>query len=207
MTRGVNGATTARNTSWTMLSKKSLGLVLVGGVSQLAGASIASAQAGGPPPVEAQAGVARQVTLSPLEQVAQAEGFVSRMDSTRNNVRRQLETARTQRDVVKVLCLNDKLNQIDVTIRSARERKQALEAAAQRNDAELASHEFTILGVLRQRADQLTSEANQCIGDDPISIDEGAVIATVEDVPKEDPSEYPSSDVVVDLPSCASCFK
>ncbi|MEZ4306994.1 MAG: hypothetical protein R3F14_02955 [Polyangiaceae bacterium] len=53
--------------------------------------------------------MARQVTLSPAEQVAQAEGFVARMESTRNSVRRQLETARTQRDVVKVLCLNDKL--------------------------------------------------------------------------------------------------
>jgi hypothetical protein len=192
-----------------MLSRRLLGLVLVGGVSLLVGTGIAAAQAGGPtpPPPDAAAGVARQVTLSPQEQVAQAEGIVSRMESTRNTVRRQLETARTQRDVVKVLCLNDKLNQIDVAIRSAKERKQALEAAAQRNDADLASHEFTILGVLRQRADQLTAEANQCIGEEGVSIDEAAVNVTVEDIPKEDPSEYPSSDVVIDLPSCASCFK
>src|SRR5689334_3665600 len=100
-----------------MLSRRLLGVVLVGGLSLLVGTGIAAAQAGGQPP-DASAGVARQVTLSPQEQVAQAEGFVSRMDAARNTVRRQLETARTQRDVVKVLCLNDKLNQIDVAIRS-----------------------------------------------------------------------------------------
>lgn len=191
-----------------MFSRRLLGVVLVGGLSVLIGTGIAAAQAGGPtPPPDAAAGVARQVNLSPQEEVAQAEGFVARMEATRNSVRRQLETARTQRDVVKVLCLNDKLNQIDVAIRSARERKQALESAAQRNDTDLANHEFTILTVLRQRTDQLTAEANQCIGEEGVSIDEAAVTVTVEDVPKEDPSEYPTSDIVIEVPSCSSCFK
>lgn len=189
-----------------MLSRRLLGVVLVGGVSLLVGTGIAAAQAGGAPPPDASAGVARQVTLSPQEQVAQAEGFVSRMESTRNSVRRQLETARTQRDVVKVLCLNDKLNQIDVAIRSARERKQALESAAQRNDVDLANHEFTILTVLRQRTDQLTAEANQCIGEEGLTVDEAAVTFTVEDVPKEDPSEYPETDIIIEVPSPSSAF-
>ncbi len=190
-----------------MLSRRLLGVVLIGGLSILVGTGIAAAQAGGPTAPDASAGVARQVTLSPQEQLSQAESFVARMESTRSSVRRQLETARTQRDVVKVLCLNDKLNQIDVAIRSARERKQALEAAAARNDADLMNHEFTILSVLRQRSDQLTAEANQCIGEEGVSIDEAAVNVTVEDIPKEDPSEYPSADVVIEVPSCSSCFK
>ena len=57
-----------------MLSRRLLGVVLVGGLSLLIGTSIAAAQAGGqPPPPDANAGVARQVTLSPQEQVTQAE--------------------------------------------------------------------------------------------------------------------------------------
>ena len=192
-----------------MLSRRLLGVVLVGGVSLLIGTGIAAAQAGGPPqPADASAGVARQVTLSPQEQVAQADGFVSRMEATRNSVARQLATARTQRDVVKVLCLNDKLNQIDVAIRSAKERKSALEAAAQRNDADLANHEFTILTVLRQRTDQLTAEANQCIGEEGLTVDEAAVTYTYDNPsPPEDPSEYPSNNVDIEVPSCSSCFK
>jgi len=188
-----------------MLSRRLLGVVLVGGLS-LVGTGIAAAQ-GGPAPADASAGVGRTVTMSPQEEVQQAEGFVSRMDATRSTVRRQLETARQQRDVVKVLCLNDKLTQIDVAIRAAKDRKTDLENAARQGDSDRASHEFTILTVLRQRTDQLTAEANQCIGEEGVSIEEAAVNVTVEDVPKEDPSEYPVNNIVIEVPSCSSCFK
>src|SRR5215207_9880170 len=112
------------------------------------GQGVAAAQ--NAPPADASAGVSRQVNLSPAEQLAQADTFLARMEGSRGTVRRQLETARAQRDVVKTLCLNDKLNQIDVAIRSARERRQALELAATRKDADLSNHEYTILTVLRQ---------------------------------------------------------
>jgi hypothetical protein len=113
---------------------------------------------------------------------------------------------RAQRDVVKTLCLNDKLNQIDVAIRSARERRQSLEAAANRNDTDLANHEFTILSVLRQRTDQLMAEANQCIGQEAGFVGESAVTSTIDpNLPVTDPSEYPTTDVITEPPACASC--
>src|SRR5262245_22557923 len=95
----------------------------------LVGHGIATAQAptGGAPQLpDASTGVTRQVNLSPAEELTQADAFLAKMDGSRTVVRRQLETARAQRDVVKTLCLNDKLNQIDVAIRSARERRQSL---------------------------------------------------------------------------------
>src|SRR5215218_6679625 len=129
-----------------------LGFPAVLGLALLIGHGVASAQATGqpaPPAPDASGGLSRQVNLTPAEQLAQSESFLSRMEASRATVRRQLEQARAQRDVVKTLCLNDKLNQIDVAIRSARERRQALELAAGRKDADLANHEFTILTVLR----------------------------------------------------------
>jgi hypothetical protein len=130
------------------------------------------------------------------------------MDGARTSVRRQLETARSQRDVVKTLCLNDKLNQIDVAIRSARERRQGLELAVNRRDADLSNHEFTILTVLRQRAEQLTAEANQCIGQEAGFIGDSAVTATIDpNLPKEDPSEYPVPQIIIEPPACSSCFR
>ena len=87
-------------------------------------------------------------------------------------------------------CLNDKLNQLDVAIRSARERKQSLEAAAQRSDADLATHELTILSVLRQRSDQLTAEANQCIGQEAGFVGDSAVIGTIDPGIAPDPGAY-----------------
>lgn len=178
-------------------------------VAFLLGHGIAAAQAQtGQPVPDTNAGVTRQVNLSPAEQVAQTEAFLGRMDGSRTVVRRQLETARAQRDVVKTLCLNDKLNQLDVAIRSARERRDALDAAAKRSDADLANHEFTILTVLRQRADQLTAEANQCIGSEAGFITDSAVTSTIDpNLPQEDPSQYPENSIVAELPACTSCIK
>lgn len=187
-----------------------LGFTAVTALAVLVGHGIAAAQAQGgvAQAPDATVGVSRQVTLSPAEQLAQADGFLARMDSARTTVRRQLETARAQRDVVKTLCLNDKLNQIDVAIRSARERRQSLEAAANRKDADLANHEFTILSVLKQRGDQLTAEANQCIGQEAGFVGESAVTSTIDpNLPKEDPSDYPVHNFIIEPPACTSCIK
>src|SRR4051794_15540951 len=102
-----------------------------------------------------------KTSLSPAEQLSESGKHLTRMEGVGVGVRKMLEEARRQRDVVKTLCLNDKLSQVDVAIRSARERRQQLEAAAKRNDVELSGHEFTILTVLRQRSEQLVAEANQ----------------------------------------------
>jgi len=185
-----------------------LGFTAVAAFALLVGHGFAVAQAPTTQTPDATVGLSRQVNLSPAEELAQSEGFLARMDGARTVVRRQLETARVQRDVVKTLCLNDKLNQIDVAIRSARERRQSLEAAAKRNDADLANHEFTILTVLRQRTDQLTAEANQCIGQEAGFVGESSVTSTVDpNMPKEDPSEYPDTSVIVEPPGCNSCLK
>ena len=124
----------------------------------------------------------------------------------RQSVSKQLAQARKDRDVVKTLCLNDKLNQLDVASRSAQERRGALELAAKRGDNDLANHEFTILGVLRQRADQLLSEANQCIGEEAGFAGDSATSMTVEGVP-EDEADVPDFTVVVEPPQCSSCFQ
>jgi hypothetical protein len=186
-----------------------LGFTAVTAFALLLGHGIAAAQARGAaaPAPDATGALTRQVNLSPAEELTQSESFLTKMDSSRTVVRRQLETARAQRDVVKTLCLNDKLNQLDVAIRSARERRQSLEAAAQRADADLSTHEFTILRVLRDRTDQLTAEANQCIGQEAGFVGDSAVTSTVDPAIPPDPGKWeaPGGDVIVEPPNCVSC--
>jgi uncharacterized protein YqeY len=192
-----------------MRRHKIFGIIGVAALALVFGQSMADAQGQGAPAPDATAGIARQVTLTPAEELAQSEAMVSRMDSARTTVQRQLETARAQRDVVKTLCLNDKLNQLDVAVRSARERREALTAAAQRNDVDLTNHEFTILSVLRQRSDQLTAEAQQCIGQEAGFVGDSAVQTTIDPGLPPDPSAWnpPANAVVVtpEPPACASC--
>ena len=164
---------------------------------------------------DAQVGFQRRTQLSPQEEVAEADKMIGRMDQAATSVRKMLQQAREQRDVVKTLCLNDKLSQIDVATRSARDRKGSLQAAATRNDQELSNHEFTILTVLRQRAEQLTAEANQCIGEEAAFVGETKITTSVDPtLPGEetttfppDDTQYPPTDptLISGPPYCTSC--
>jgi hypothetical protein len=160
------------------------------------------------PAADTSVGMQRQVNLSPQEQLAQADAFVARMGVTGASVRRMLEQARSQRDVVKTLCLNDKLNQIDVAIRSAQDRRGALEQASLRKDSDLANHEFTILTVLRQRVEQLHAEANQCIGEEAVLFGETKITTQVDpNLPHEDPSSYPDNPIISVPPVISSPYR
>ncbi|AKV01734.1 hypothetical protein AKJ09_08397 [Labilithrix luteola] len=129
------------------------------------------------------------------------------MEQSAGGVRKMLEEARKQRDVVKTLCLNDKLSQIDVAIRSGKDRRGQLEAAVKRNDTELSNHEFTILTVLRQRSEQIVAEANQCIGEESAFVGDTNVKTSVDPTIPQDEAPYPSTDptLVTGTPPCTSC--
>lgn len=202
-----------------MRTRSALKWLLAFGVLALA-AGPAGAQPGQPPNngaaangsqpttnADGQVGFQRKTSLTPQEQLTESGKHLTRMEGAAGGVRKMLEEARRQRDVVKTLCLNDKLSQIDVAIRSARDRKTQLQAAASRNDAELTNHEFTILTVLRQRSEQLVAEANQCIGEESAFV--GDTKTTVQIDPQIPPDEtpYPPTDptLVIGPPQCTSC--
>jgi hypothetical protein len=167
----------------------------------------AGAQTPGPSPqggasgqtqADGQVGFRRQPQLTLQDQLHEGSRIVSRMDQTASGIRKQLEQARAQRDVVKTLCLNDKLSQVDVAVRSARDRLSALQGAVSRGDVELSNHEFTILSVLHQRSDQLSAEGAQCIGEESAFIGQSIVTTTVDPtLPPDDTTDVPPSNPTV----------
>src|SRR5258708_4859497 len=177
-------------------NRRSVGWAAAVGALVLGAAGSATAQGSGAAAADAQVGFQRKQQLSPQDELAQADSVLIRMDQASGTVRRQLERARTARDVVKSLCLNDKLSQIDVASRSAKDRQSALQAAVQRNDAELSNHEFTIMTVLKQRAEQLAAEANQCLGEEVAFVGQTQVIPTYpHGLPSEtETNNYPRGD-------------
>jgi len=186
-----------------MSNKKLLKYSLVVMLAGLFAQGIASAQAPGPAP-----GSTKQVDVSIQDQLAKADSYLTNMRRIRQRIRMQLAEARQQRDVVKTLCLNDKLNQLDVAIRSANERRRGLESAARQGDRDLCNHEFTILTVLHQRAEQLDAEALQCIGKEVGFVGESSVSLDVDtDLPPDGDSEYPDDVTIFQPPVCASCFR
>lgn len=152
---------------------------------------------------------ARQAPMTPAEQLEKARGFVVEMERVREGIRRELEEARSKGDVVKKLCLDDKLNQLDIALRKASKREKALESASKVNDSDLANHEFTILSVLSQRATSLDAEAKLCIGKEVVSVGDSAVQMNIEgDLPGEEQTiGFPAPTMIVEPPACASCFR
>jgi hypothetical protein len=186
-----------RKTGWVVATT----LVLVGGFG------VAGAQPAAPPPAApaAETGAQRDVTLTPEQMLAEAERNLPEMERGGTVVRRQLEQAREARDVVKVLCLNDKLNQIDIAARSARDRLTSLRAAAGRKDADRSKHEYTVIQVLRDRVRALLVEANQCIGEEAGFAGDSQITVDIDpSIPEEDPSRPPNDPIISNPPVVGS---
>jgi hypothetical protein len=190
--------------------------LLAAGIA-LSAVSIASAQSdqGATPPADAQGDPAldpspeltaqRDVKLTPEQMVRRAEKHIGKMERTARSVRRQLSEARQERDVVKVLCLNDKLNQIDVALSSASDRQKALQTMVTNNNVDRAKHEFTIIVVLGERVEALQAEANQCVGEELGYVGDTQVTVDIDDdIADTDPSEFPDDPFISEPPRLRS---
>jgi hypothetical protein len=146
----------------------------------------------GPPQSSGQSNAA----ASPEEMLSKAKAFVMGIEQSSGSISRQLQAARKDRDVVRVLCLNDKLNQVDVALSSAQDRLGSLRTAVARSDADRSRHEFTVLEVLNDRVRVLVNESNQCVGEETGFIGEAEVSVSV------DPN-LPNADTTFDYNSNA----
>ena len=172
---------------------------------------VASAQEEGTPPApsaDASVEMSRDVKLSPEEMVKETDGILADAETAARNIQKMLGKAREERDVVKSLCLDDKLSQLHVTQQSAGERAKSLRLAAARQDQGLASHDFSILLVFKERVGQLSAEANQCVGVEAGFVGESSITVDIDpNLPADDPSEYPINPIISVPPGCVSCVQ
>jgi hypothetical protein len=146
-------------------------LVAGGAVALIAG----TAAAQNPNPTSISFG--GNVQTSGADMLAKAQTLVSSASAAATTVSGQLQQARKDKDVVKTLCLNDVLSQIDTAQRTMTQRQTQLQSASGANDTELMNHEFTILSVLGQRVAQLQTQASNCIGTTDVSANESVIMS------------------------------
>jgi hypothetical protein len=166
-------------------------LVLVGTLT--VGLGVASAQQAQPEPAAAVASppvaAPAEVTLTPTQMFEKAKVSLDQMEAGAETIQRQLREARQARDVVKALCLDDKLTQMNVAKRTAGERVSSLEAASRTGNTERSRHEYAVISALSERAQSLSAEANQCLGEDMGYLGESRLTMTVDpNVADADPS-------------------
>ncbi|MEI9939704.1 MAG: hypothetical protein WDO69_20990 [Pseudomonadota bacterium] len=169
---------------------------------------VALAQNGEAPATAVGVDSQQDVNLTPAQMLQRARSFKPMMDNDAAAVQRQASDAKQKHDVVKTLCLSDKLSQIHVAVTTATGRVDTLEAAVAHNDADRAKHEFTIVQVLKDRSSSLVSEANQCIGEETGFIGEATVTVSIDpSIPDTDPSNFPEDPLVTQPPTLSSPTK
>jgi len=145
------------------------------------------------------------VSLSPQQMLDRVRAIVPEMELSRGSVSQQLNDAKANKDVVKALCLDDKVKQMKLATDTAKDRVVDLNSAVTQNDPDRSRHEFTVIQVLRERVQTLVAEAQQCIGEETGFVGNSNVTVTIDPaLPDADPSEFPDDTLVSEPPVLSS---
>jgi len=184
---------------------KALAFIAAGSVLCCFGVAFAQDFGGTPPGSSFDVSTEKDVNLPLPQMLARARAYKPMMDTDAASVQRQASEAKQKHDVVRSLCLSDKLSQIHVAVNTAGGRIDALAAAVGRNEGDRAKHEFTIVQVLKDRTSALVAEANQCIGEETGFIGDSTVTVSIDPtIPNIDPSVFPSDPFVSEPPVLSS---
>ncbi|MFA6129260.1 MAG: hypothetical protein WC699_18315 [Bacteroidales bacterium] len=123
-------------------------------------------------------GSSSRFALTNEEKVAQGESIARRASQLNERLSKMLDGARREKDIMRANCLSRKLTELNSNLRYIEGRNRALRDAVSGNDQARANHEYTVLGVLAQKLDQLDQEASQCLGQDIYESGASQVVTT-----------------------------
>ena len=142
---------------------------------------------------------------TPAEKLARARAVLAQMDGASQSISRMLRDARRVNDVVKTLCLDDKLTQMDVAKRSVQDRVESLEAAVSSGNGDRIEHDFAVVSALTERGSALNADAQQCIGEEKGYVGGSTLEVTTDPtIPQNDTSVLPTPTVISRAPQAAS---
>ena len=117
-------------------------------------------------PRDVDVSVKQRANLSPQEMLGQGKDYFRVMNETLGHIQTLQETARRQKDIIKLNCVTDKLVQAKVNINIAEQAMTTLQESIARADEGGRTHEFTRLTIVNQKVLVLGTEAENCIGED-----------------------------------------
>src|SRR5262245_49839804 len=97
--------------------------------------------------------------LSPAQTLKEARNFKLKMQDTKARIDKLLTKARDKKDVIMIVCVEDKSVRVKGHIAVADQSMSTLETALQRNDDGGRQHEFMRLTILYQKVVVLGTEA------------------------------------------------
>ena len=174
----------------------------------LAGSVFAQPATSTPPPgKDVDISVKQRPTLTPQEMLGQGKEYFKAMNDTLGHIQTLQQTARRQKDIIKLNCVTDKLVQAKVNVNIAEQAMTSLQETISKSDEGGRTHEFTRLTIVNQKVLVLGTEAENCIGEDLSFV--GATRVDVEidpNIPTTDPTPPPSPQIDVNRPPPASNY-
>lgn len=157
--------------------------------------------AAAPASADVDLSVAQKPNLTPEEMVAQARQYQQGMGQALQRIQGLQETARRQKDIIKLNCVADKLVQTKANVSIADQALNALQDNVARADEGGRTHEFTRLTIINQKVSVLTAEAENCIGEDLSFVGATRIDVDVDpNIPRDDPTQPATPVTAIDRP-------
>jgi hypothetical protein len=152
------------------------------------------------PPAAAQS-LADSADFADMLQTA-AES-IARMKAAHKQVADRVDEARSEKDVVKLNCVNEKLTQVKALVRVAEQAESALrEAVAAKDDG--ADAEYAKIGIARSKVEGLRGDADQCTGQMAYMVDEKTTVEVEQPSSMGNEQQLPSLGVATRAVEVAS---
>jgi hypothetical protein len=108
----------------------------------------------------------KRAELSPREMTTAVKDLQVEMETVLKRVLALRETARKEKDVLKLNCVNEKLLQVKQLLNIADEAETELATAIAANDDDERYHQFSRVTISQEKVSGLRDEAEGCIGED-----------------------------------------
>lgn len=147
---------------------------------------------------EVDISVGQKPTLTVDEMINQSREYQRGMGQVLQRIGTLQETARKQKDIIKLNCVADKLVQVKVNVTIADQALTSLQENVAKADEGGRTHEFTRLTIINQKVIVLGAEAENCIGEDLTFVGATRVDLDVDpNIPTNDPTNpgVPGLDV------------
>jgi hypothetical protein len=146
-----------------------------------------------------------QAKISPEEMQAQVASLTAQARTDVRHVEQLRATARAQKDVIKLNCVNDKYLQLKSLLNIMDDAASRLEVAILGKDEEARYHEFTKFTLSAEKARALRSEADGCVGEELTYLGDTVVDVRGPEIPGDPTNDDPFDDVI-EPPAYASPF-
>ncbi len=150
---------------------------------------------------EVDISVGQKPTLTVDEMISQSRQYQQSMGQILQRIQALQETARKQKDIIKLNCVADKLVQTKVNVSIADQAMTALQENVARSDEGGRTHEFTRLTIINQKVLVLGAEAENCIGEDLSFVGATRIDIDIDpNIPRDDPTQPPSPTISIERP-------